>query len=67
MNDFDLDEFIGSEVDSLRVKHQPTKKPRLETHVARVSHEQNARERIQRNVGPKLAIREEARLWIPND
>ena len=65
MGEFDLDGFIDSEVDTLRQKHVPAVRPRLESEIARVSREQNARELIQRRTGPKLAIREEAKLWVP--
>lgn len=62
---FDLDGYIDGEVDTLRRKHVGVPKPKLEVEIARVSREQNARELIQRRSGPKLAIREEAKLWVP--
>lgn len=65
VSEFDLDGFIGDEVETIRAKHEKARTPYLVSHIARVSREQNARERIQRNIGPKLAIREAAKLWVP--
>lgn len=63
--EFDLDGFIDSEVDGLRAKHDSSQKPKLQTELARVSREQNARERIARNEGPKLPIRDGKTIWTP--
>ena len=65
MSEFDLDQFIDGEVDGLRAKHEATLRPKLETEIGRVAKEQNARERIRRNEGPKLAIRDGQTIWTP--
>ena len=58
MQEFDLDLFIEESAESLRAKHEHPQEPRISREIKRVSMEQNARERITRNLAPKMTYRD---------
>ncbi len=66
---FDLDGYIGEISDHYAVKHGRKSDDgvaRAERAFARAARDHQVRERSQRREAPKLAIREEARIWTPN-